>query len=74
MPLKIKSCDTALVSIVSLTVFICPNGHETCSINSSGYQWFDLSKDNPDYILNETKKAEKKSINANFEKIQSTVS
>ena len=42
------------------TVFICPNGHEKCSINPSGYQWFDLTKDNPEYILNETKKAEKK--------------
>ena len=56
------------ISILSLnwkrylpnTIFICPNGHETCSINSSGYQWFDLTKDDPDYILNETKKAENK--------------
>ena len=42
------------------TIFICPNGHERCSINPSGYQWFDLTKDDPEYILNETKKAEKK--------------
>ena len=42
------------------TVFICPNGHETCSINPSGYQWFDLTKDDPNYILNESLKAEKK--------------
>ena len=41
------------------TVFLCPNGHEICSINPSGYQWFDLNKDEPDYILNESKKAEK---------------
>ncbi len=27
------------------TVFICPNGHETCPINPSGFQWFDLTKD-----------------------------
>ena len=27
------------------TVFICPNGHEPCAMNPSGYQWFDLSKD-----------------------------
>ncbi len=27
------------------TIFICPNGHETCSINPTGYQWFDLTKD-----------------------------
>ena len=42
------------------TIFICPNGHENCPINPSGYQWFDLTKDDPEYILNETKKAEKK--------------
>ena len=29
------------------TFFICPNGHEKCKINPSGYQWFDLSKDDP---------------------------
>ncbi len=48
------------------TIFICPNGHETCEINPSGYQWFDLTKDDPNYILEETKKAEeilKKLIN-----------
>ena len=42
------------------TIFLCPNGHETCPINPSGYQWFDLTKDDPKYILNETIKAEKK--------------
>lgn len=42
------------------TIFICPNGHETCPINPSGYQWFDLTKDDPKYILNESLKAEKK--------------
>ena len=42
------------------TIFLCPNGHEPCSINPSGYQWFDLTKDDPKYILNETIKAEKK--------------
>ena len=42
------------------TIFICPNGHEPCEINPSGYQWFDLTKDNPDYILEESLKAEKK--------------
>ena len=42
------------------TVFICPNGHEPCPINPSGFQWFDLSKDDPDYILQESTKAEKK--------------
>ncbi len=42
------------------TIFICPNGHERCTLNPSGYQWFDLSKDDPEYILNESKKAETK--------------
>ena len=40
------------------TVFICPDGHETCIINSSGYQWFDLTKEDPDYILKQTIKSE----------------
>ena len=42
------------------TIFICPNGHEKCSINPSGYQWFDLSKDDPRYILEGVEKAERK--------------
>jgi phospholipase/carboxylesterase len=42
------------------TIFICPNGHERCSINPSGFQWFDLSRDDPNYILEESFKAEKK--------------
>ena len=42
------------------TVFICPNGHEKCEINPSGFQWFDLTKDDQDYILNESIKAENK--------------
>jgi phospholipase/carboxylesterase len=42
------------------TVFICPNGHETCHINPSGFQWFDLTKDDTDYILDQSIKAEKK--------------
>ena len=40
------------------TMFICPNGHEPCAINPVGYQWFDLSNDDPNYILNESLKAE----------------
>ena len=40
------------------TVFICPNGHEKCPINPSGYQWFDLTNDNPDYILEQSLKGE----------------
>ena len=40
------------------TLFICPNGHEQCTINPSGYQWFDLSKDDPVYIQNQAILAE----------------
>ena len=42
------------------TIFLCPDGHERCSINPSGYQWFDLTNDDPNYILEESKKAENK--------------
>ena len=42
------------------TVFICPNGHEVCLINPSGFQWFDLTKDDPDYILEQSINAENK--------------
>ncbi len=41
------------------TIFFCPNGHEKCQINANGYQWFDLSNNDPKYILNESLKAEK---------------
>ena len=40
------------------TIFICPNGHEPCAINTSGYQWFDLTKEDPEYILDQSIKAE----------------
>ncbi|MBD1109301.1 serine esterase [Pelagibacterales bacterium SAG-MED50] len=42
------------------TVFICPNGHEPCTINLSGFQWFDLTKDDADYIIDQSIKAEDK--------------
>ena len=42
------------------TVFLCPNGHESCPINPTGFQWFDLTKEDPAYILEQSKKAEKK--------------
>ena len=42
------------------TIFICPNGHETCPINPSGYQWFDLTNEDTNYILQQTIKAENK--------------
>ena len=42
------------------TIFLCPDAHEVCNINPSGFQWFDLSDDNPERILVESKKAENK--------------
>ena len=42
------------------TIFLCPNGHEPCPINPSGFQWFDLTKDDPSYILEQSLRAEKK--------------
>ena len=42
------------------TIFICPNGHEKCPINPSGYQWFDLTKEDTEYILEQSLNAEKK--------------
>jgi len=40
------------------TIFLCPNGHEKCEINPTGYQWFDLTRDDSEYILEQSKKAE----------------
>ena len=40
------------------TIFLCPDGHEACKVNPLGFQWFDLSNDDPKYILEESKKAE----------------
>ena len=42
------------------TIFICPNGHEVCPINPHGFQWFDLTNDDPKYILDQSIRAEKK--------------
>ena len=51
------------------TIFLCPDAHEQCSINPSGYQWFDLSRDDPNYILDESLKAEIK-INEFVKEVQ----
>ena len=42
------------------TIFLCPDAPELCKINPSGFQWFDLNTEDKDFILNESKKAEKK--------------
>ena len=41
------------------TIFLCPDGHEVCQINPSGFQWFDLSNDDPKYIIEQSQKGEK---------------
>ena len=41
------------------TVFLCPDGHQTCKLNPIGFQWFDLSIDDENYIITEVRKAEK---------------
>tara|TARA_A100001015_G_scaffold313206_1_gene419936 strand:+ start:565 stop:1215 length:651 start_codon:yes stop_codon:yes gene_type:complete len=41
------------------TVFLCPDGHQTCKLNPVGFQWFDLSIDDENYIVAEVRKAEK---------------
>jgi len=42
------------------TIFLCPDAHEKCSVNPSGFQWFDLTNEDPKYILEQSIKAEKK--------------
>ncbi len=41
------------------TIFLCPDGHQKCKLNPSGFQWFDLSQDDQNYINTEVRKAEK---------------
>ena len=41
------------------TIFLCPDAHEICKINPSGFQWFDITEDKQT-VLNESKKAENK--------------
>jgi len=42
------------------TIFLCPNADERCTINPSGFQWFDLTKEDNQHILEQSIKAEKK--------------
>ena len=41
------------------TVFLCPDAHERCPVNPNGFQWFDLTKEDHKYILEQSIKAEK---------------
>ncbi len=40
------------------TIFLCPDAHERCPISPNGFQWFDLTKEDPQYILEQSIKAE----------------
>ena len=42
------------------SIFLCPNGPEVCSINPQGYQWFDLTSEREEIILEKSLEAEKK--------------
>ena len=42
------------------TIFLCPNAPEICSVNPQGYQWFDLSSEKEEVILEKSLEAEKK--------------
>ena len=41
-------------------IFLCPNAPEICSINPQGYQWFELSTDKEEVILEKSLVAEEK--------------
>jgi len=42
------------------SIFLCPNAPEVCSINSQGYQWFDLTSEKEEIILEKSLIAEEK--------------
>ena len=42
------------------TIFLCPNAPEVCSINPKGFQWFDLTIEKEEIILEKSLIAEKK--------------
>jgi len=41
-------------------IFLCPNAPEVCAVNPQGYQWFDLSSEKEEVILEKSLVAEKK--------------
>ena len=41
-------------------IFLCPNAPEVCSINPKGFQWFDLTMEKEEIILEKSLIAEKK--------------
>ena len=41
-------------------IFLCPNAPETCAVNPQGYQWFDLTSEKDEIILEKSLVAEEK--------------
>ena len=41
-------------------IFLCPNAPEVCSVNPQGYQWFDLTTEKEEVILEKSLVAEEK--------------
>ena len=42
------------------TIFLCPNAPEICAVNPQGYQWFDLTTEKEEIILEKSLIAEEK--------------
>ena len=41
-------------------IFLCPNAPEICAVNPNGYQWFDLTSEKEEIILEKSLAAEEK--------------
>ena len=41
-------------------IFLCPNAPEICTVNPQGYQWFDLTSEEEEVILEKSLLAEEK--------------
>ena len=41
-------------------IFLCPNAPEVCAVNPHGYQWFDLTSEKEEIILEKSLEAEEK--------------
>ena len=61
-------CDGKDISALALNwqrflpdaIFLCPNAPEVCSVNQQGYQWFDLTVEKEEVILEKSLVAEEK--------------
>ena len=42
------------------TIFLCPNAPDICTVNPQGYQWFDLTSEKEEVILEKSLAAEEK--------------